>query len=210
MRNYSTRCGGAEITIERKTLRAQVRDERLYPDALRRSSAWRESRSPATGCCSWRQQDPFRREALIGLQSEGQITSENGKGFRFVRLSAEEFRDLAPVMAALEGLALELTPAAERVRLGAEKPTAMAQEFSANVAEHSLVVTRDDEWHAVMLSGCPNSRLLEMIERTVVEATDMRAPIGAREKLGFAKARQRHAESAPKHRTSTRTFRPFP
>lgn len=150
------------MTIERKTLRAQVRDEllsRMRSGEVQPGESINEvqlaielgvSRTPL-------------REALMGLESEGQITSENGKGFRFVRLSAEEFQELAPVMAALEGLALELTPPTERVRLGSQLAV-MAQEFSTSVAEHSLVVQRDDEWHGVMLTGCSNSRLLDLIE----------------------------------------------
>lgn len=103
------------------------------------------------------------REALIALESEGQIESENGKGFRFVPLSASEFRDLAPVMATLESLALELSPPDELREIGIRLKE-MADAFADELVEHQLVITKDDEWHSVMLSACPNTRLLAVIE----------------------------------------------
>ena len=33
----------------------------------------------------------------------------------------------------------------------------------ATAVEHALVVTKDDEWHGIMLSACPNQRLLDVI-----------------------------------------------
>ena len=41
--------------------------------------------------------------------------------------------------------------------------TALAAEFDQEVVEHALVVTKDDEWHGIMLSACPNQRLLDVI-----------------------------------------------
>ncbi|WEK61775.1 MAG: FCD domain-containing protein [Candidatus Microbacterium colombiense] len=78
-------------------------------------------------------------------------------------LSASEFRDLAPVMAALESLALELSPPEELQRIGAQLHE-MAEAFADELVEHQLVITKDDEWHALMLSACPNTRLLAVIE----------------------------------------------
>jgi len=102
------------------------------------------------------------REALIALESEGQIESENGKGFRFVPLSAREFEELCPIIIVLEGLALDLTPAEELQRLGVQL-AALAADFTVDIAEHALVNQRDDQWHGLMLSACPNDRLLEEI-----------------------------------------------
>ena len=152
---------GGRMAIERKTLRSQVRDELLA--RMRSGSA-----QPGEGINEVQlaaelgvSRTPLR-EALIGLESEGQITSENGKGFRFVELSASEFEELAPVMATLEGLAIELTPLARLQAIGRELVT-MSAEFHVDVAEHAEVAHRDDEWHGLMLSACPNSRLLEII-----------------------------------------------
>ncbi|UCR90412.1 GntR family transcriptional regulator [Mycetocola spongiae] len=149
------------MVIERKTLRSQVREEilaRMRTGAVQPGESINEvllatelgvSRTPL-------------REALIGLEAEGQITSENGKGFRFVRLSATDFAELGPIMATLEALAIELTPAAELEGIG-RRLLAMSAANEAREAEPSLAVSLDDEWHETMIGGCPNQRLLEVI-----------------------------------------------
>ena len=150
------------MAIERRNLRSQVRDEllaRMRTGVVQPGEGINEVQLAAELGVS---RTPLR-EALIALESEGQIKSENGKGFRFVPLSAQEFEDLAPVMAALESLALELSPLDDLRPIGV-RLTALAAEFDQEVAQHSLVVTKDDEWHAIMLSACPNRRLLDVIE----------------------------------------------
>lgn len=152
------------MAIERKNLRSQVREEllaRMRAGQVRPGEGINEVQLAAELGVS---RTPLR-EALIALESEGQITSENGKGFRFVPLSATEFEELAPVMAALETLALELSPRDELTAIG-RRLEELSAEFQQEVVEHALVVTKDDEWHSIMLSACPNRRLLEVIEST--------------------------------------------
>ncbi|GAA1058860.1 GntR family transcriptional regulator [Agromyces bracchium] len=152
------------MAIERKNLRSQVREEllaRMRAGLVSPGEGINEVQLAAELGVS---RTPLR-EALIALESEGQITSENGKGFRFVPLSATEFEELAPVMAALESLALELTPRDE-IRTIGRRLSELAADFQQEVVEHALVVTKDDEWHAIMLSACPNRRLLDTIEST--------------------------------------------
>jgi DNA-binding GntR family transcriptional regulator len=149
------------MAIERKTLRSQVREEllaRMRSGAAHPGESINEVQLAAELGVS---RTPLR-EALIGLESEGQITSENGKGFRFVELSAEEFEELGPVLATLEGLAVELTPTETMQRIGARLGQ-LADEFNQNIAERSLISRRDDEWHELMISACPNSRLVDLI-----------------------------------------------
>lgn len=149
------------MAIERKTLRAQVRDEllaRMRAGDAQPGEGINEVQLAAELGVS---RTPLR-EALIGLESEGQITSENGKGFRFVELSASEFEELAPVIANLEGLAIELTPRDDLQVIGRQLAK-LSEEFHQDIAEHAEVAHRDDEWHNIMLSACPNSRLLELI-----------------------------------------------
>lgn len=148
------------MAIERRTLRAQVREELLERmrnglvqpgegiNEVQLASELGVSRTPL-------------REALIALESEGQIESENGKGFRFVPLSAREFEDLAPIMASLESLALQLTDPVQLREIGT-RLAQLAAEFDQEIVEHALVVTKDDEWHEIMLSGCPNQRLIDL------------------------------------------------
>jgi DNA-binding GntR family transcriptional regulator len=149
------------MTIERKNLRSQVREEliaRMRAGEVRPGESINEVQLAAELGVS---RTPLR-EALIALESEGQIESENGKGFRFVPLSAREFEELCPIIVTLEGLALDLTPVEDLVVLGT-RLAELAAEFNENVAEHALVNRRDDEWHNLMLSACPNKRLLEQI-----------------------------------------------
>lgn len=150
------------MAIERKNLRSQVRAEllqRMRTGLVQPGEGINEVQLAGSLGVS---RTPLR-EALIALESEGQIESENGKGFRFAPLSASEFRDLAPVMAALEGLALELTPPEALPAIGSRLKE-MAEAFAEELVEHQLIITKDDEWHSVMLSACPNSRLLSVIE----------------------------------------------
>lgn len=102
------------------------------------------------------------REALITLEHEGIIRSTSGKGFSFSPLSQKEFTELCPVLADLEMLALELSdPAA--VRDIAHQLVAKAREFTVQQASAGLIERQDDEWHGLLLSACPNERLLQLI-----------------------------------------------
>ena len=147
--------------IERKTLRSQVREEllmRMRTGAVKPGEGINEVQLSAELGVS---RTPLR-EALIALESEGQIESENGKGFRFVPLRARELEELAPIIATLEGLALDLSPTNELKKLG-ESLSKLAAEFSENLAQYGLLNRRDDEWHNLMLSACANERLLDTI-----------------------------------------------
>lgn len=149
------------MTIERKTLRSQVRDEliaKMRSGDVKPGEGINEVQLAAELGVS---RTPLR-EALIALESEGQIVSENGKGFRFLPLSAREFEELCPIIVALESLAIELTPVPELKRLGTELGR-LAAGFRDDRVEHSLLNRRDDEWHELMLSACPNGRLREQI-----------------------------------------------
>lgn len=149
------------MVIRRQNLRGQIRAEileRLQAGRLSPGVGINEVQLAAELGVS---RTPLR-EALIALENEGVITSEQGKGFRFAPVSPEEFRELCPVLAALEGLALRLTPA-EHLRAVAPELARTAREFSADVAEHGTLTRYDDEWHDLLLSGCPNGRLMELI-----------------------------------------------
>src|SRR6478735_2319718 len=100
------------MAIERRTLRSQVREEllaRMRSGEVSPGESINEVQLAAELGVS---RTPLR-EALIALESEGQIESENGKGFRFVPLSAREFEELCPIIVTLEGLALDLSPVDE-------------------------------------------------------------------------------------------------
>lgn len=149
------------MVIQRQTLRAQIRAElikQLGDGTLQPGAPVGEERLAAELGVS---RTPLR-EALIALENEGLIQSEHGKGFRFSPVSPKEFQELCHVLASLEGLALELTPPEHLAEIG---PTLLrrAKEFSVNVAEYGVVTRHDDEWHDLLLSGCPNERLMDLI-----------------------------------------------
>ncbi|GAA0440358.1 GntR family transcriptional regulator [Leifsonia naganoensis] len=149
------------MAIERKNLRSQVREEliaRMRAGDVRPGESINEVQLAAELGVS---RTPLR-EALIALESEGQIESENGKGFRFVPLSAREFEELCPIIVTLEGLALDLSPIDELAALGT-RLGGLAADFSDDVAQHAVVNRKDDEWHNLMLSACTNRKLLEQI-----------------------------------------------
>lgn len=149
------------MAIERKNLRSQVREEliaRMRAGDVRPGESINEVQLAAELGVS---RTPLR-EALIALESEGQIESENGKGFRFVPLSAREFEELCPIIVTLEGLALDLSPLDELAALGA-RLGGLAADFSDDIAQHAVVNRKDDEWHNLMLSACTNRKLLEQI-----------------------------------------------
>jgi DNA-binding GntR family transcriptional regulator len=150
------------MVIARTNLRSQIRTElleRIRTGAMEADDSINEVQLAAELGVS---RTPLR-EALIALESEGILASSNGRGFRTLPLSAHELAELAPIIGALESLALELTPVEDLPGIGA-RLTRLSAEFSAELVEHKLVQEKDDEWHHAMLSQCPNVRLLETIE----------------------------------------------
>lgn len=181
------------MVIERKTLRSQVRQEllaRVRSGMVEPGESINEVQLAAELGVS---RTPLR-EALIGLESEGQITSENGKGFRFVKLTSHELEEIGPVIAALESLAIELTPIDQMRELGV-RLAQLAADFSQNFAPHSLIMQRDDEWHCLMLSACPNDRLLDLIT-TVREVSHRFESLLVADEIEVERAAAEHQEIA--------------
>ncbi|RGE15850.1 GntR family transcriptional regulator [Leucobacter sp. wl10] len=150
------------MTIQRFRLRDQVRDELLkrmregqvQPGAnineIELAKELGVSRTPV-------------REALIGLACMGQLTLEDGKGFRFTPLSSAELRNLAPIIATLETLALRLSDGDALKRIG-EELVERALQLKDGSIPPQLLRAKDDEWHNLMISACPNQELHKMIE----------------------------------------------
>lgn len=149
------------MPIERRPLREQIKDElltRLERGEFDPEQAINEGQLAGELGVS---RTPLR-EALIALEREGIIHSEQGKGFRFAALSPKDFRELNTIVAALESLALELSdPAA--LQECAPLLMAKAREFDVPAAEQGVLERYDDEWHDLMLSNCPNERLIDLI-----------------------------------------------
>jgi DNA-binding GntR family transcriptional regulator len=101
------------------------------------------------------------REALLRLAREGVLDSDMGRGFQVRHLDATEMRETGTVLSTLECLALESSediPPERLVRLGA-----IDQDLAQTRADADRCVTLDEEWHRVLLEGCPNRRLRTMI-----------------------------------------------
>ncbi|MER7705117.1 GntR family transcriptional regulator [Kitasatospora sp. NPDC097605] len=151
------------MAIERRPLREQIRDELM--DRLTRGefAAGTDVNEAVLAAELGVSRTPLR-EALIALAGEGVLESSQGRGFRFAPVSRKEFRELVAIVAALESLALESSDP-EHLRSVAPRLLDLAQGFPDQVAEHATVDRRDDEWHGLLLSGCSNERLLDLLTR---------------------------------------------
>ncbi|GII83361.1 GntR family transcriptional regulator [Sphaerisporangium siamense] len=149
------------MPIERRPLREQIREELLLRLDRGDFAAGTDVNEAALAAELGVSRTPLR-EALITLAGEGVLESNQGRGFRFAPVSRKEFRELCAIVAALEALALE-TSDADHLRAIAPELLRMAREFPDAVAEQQVIERHDDEWHDLLLSGCPNERLLDLI-----------------------------------------------
>jgi DNA-binding GntR family transcriptional regulator len=100
------------------------------------------------------------REALLQLEQDGLIRSDERRGFSVERLSAREVREIYPMIWTLEGLALRssavcahlLVPELARINL----------EF-AKARNLRRALDLDTRWHEQLTSQSQNRRLLETI-----------------------------------------------
>lgn len=152
------------MSIQRTNLRNQIRDELLTRMRDGRAQPGESINEVQLAAELGVSRTPLR-EALVSLESSGQVASTEGKGFCFLPLSEEELENLALILAHLEGLALELTPAEDLSRIGAELRESAAAFSEDSVSLRTLAV-RDDAWHTHMLGSCRNLRLLDIIENT--------------------------------------------
>ncbi len=102
------------------------------------------------------------REALISLSQQGVISRVSGKGFRWAPIGAQDFQEAVQIIAALESLALTLTPAEYLAKI-APQLLEQAREFTASVSSAQEIHDHDDAFHALLTSGSPNKRLAEGI-----------------------------------------------
>ncbi|GAA0707314.1 GntR family transcriptional regulator [Dactylosporangium roseum] len=149
------------MVIERRPLRDQIREEVLKRLARGDFAAGEEINLSALADELGVSRTPLR-EALIAMAGERILENDQGRGFRFAPVSRREYRELCVILAALESLALELSDPAHLRRIAPEL-LRLAQEFPDTVAEQGVVDSHDDVWHDLLLSGCTNDRLLDLI-----------------------------------------------
>lgn len=149
------------MPIERRPLREQIREELLRRLDRGDFSAGTDINEVALSGELGVSRTPLR-EALITLAGEGVLESNQGRGFRFAPVSRKEFRELCEIVAALEALALETSDPDHLKRIAPEL-LRLANDFPDQVAEQQEIERHDDEWHDLLLSGCRNERLLDLI-----------------------------------------------
>ena len=101
------------------------------------------------------------REALLRLASEGVLDADAGRGFRVRPLDRAELRDVGAILAELEPLALRLGGEVPGDRL--DRLAEIARRLEQTRGDMALAIELDETWHQVLLEGCPNRRLLELI-----------------------------------------------
>jgi len=101
------------------------------------------------------------REALLRLVRDGVLESTVGRGFRVRPLDPTELREIGAIVGALESLALRLSGVPQPEQLDRMREIDRRLEQTRGDAARCLDL--EDEWHRVLLEGCPNRRLLELI-----------------------------------------------
>jgi DNA-binding GntR family transcriptional regulator len=106
------------------------------------------------------------REALLILERDGLVVSEANKGFRVAPLSEERVRELFPILATLEALA---------VRTGSDALVARASELRAvnkqiRAGSGGKRYLLDRRFHELLWTGNANHTLVAMLRRLWLEA----------------------------------------
>lgn len=101
------------------------------------------------------------RDALQQLEWEGIVISEPRKGYRLAQFSEDDIYEIYPLRAKLESFALELSGIPTKKVL--EELTQINVKI-INSKSPREVVELDEQWHILMISNCPNQRLLKMIK----------------------------------------------
>ena len=104
------------------------------------------------------------REALFLLAAEGLIESRPRRGFYVAGLDPDSVRDIYRTLGGLEGLALRASPKPTAKRLGRLRDIDRRRSRRAEGYDPANAIGLDMEWHQVLVSGCPNRLLLELIE----------------------------------------------
>jgi DNA-binding GntR family transcriptional regulator len=100
------------------------------------------------------------REALLTLQRDGFVESHHGRGFIVRPLTVLEAQELYPIVWTLEGFALShsapATPAQLKQLGKLNRDLRSGQSTIARTAA-------DAEWHRLLLDGCRNAKLTEVL-----------------------------------------------
>ena len=130
------------------------------------------------------------REALFGLEREGLVVSQPRRGFFVSPLDVRDAREVYPLLATLEALALRTGAkaiAADKVAL-----ERLNSAFRAAATRDPIdAVEADRAWHERLVSHCKNERLIAMVQHLRAAAL--------RFELQFLAEPQSAAESGRQH-----------
>ena len=100
------------------------------------------------------------REALLGLESDGMVRAQRGRGFIVQPMSPAQAREIFPIIATLERLALASSrPLSPEL---ADRLTDLNARMAAADSPHERMKL-DASWHRLIVSGCDNSRLVSLL-----------------------------------------------
>lgn len=101
------------------------------------------------------------REALLGLEHEGLLVGQPGRGWVVAPLTPQIVFEVYPIIWALETEALRSCDPEDLLALADE-----LDELNAQLRRRDEPLERmrlDDRWHARLLSICPNRRMVQLI-----------------------------------------------
>lgn len=101
------------------------------------------------------------REALLGLEMEGFLKSDVGRGFSVVPLTERDVEEIYPLLWTLESLALRTMgtiPAEKRRQL-----VELNEQLASAAADAETALGLDRRWHDTLLSLCRNQHLLDSL-----------------------------------------------
>lgn len=101
------------------------------------------------------------RDALQQLEWEGIVVSEPRKGYRLAQFSENDIFEIYPLRAKLESFALELSGIPTQLILDELNAINLKILSSKSPKE---IVELDESWHLLLISNCPNQRLLKLIK----------------------------------------------
>jgi DNA-binding GntR family transcriptional regulator len=101
------------------------------------------------------------REALLGLEHEGLLVASPGRGWVVAPLTPDTVFEVYPIIWALECEALRGSePAA--LQAMADELELLNARLRREEDPHARM-RLDDQWHALLLSACPNRRLVALV-----------------------------------------------
>lgn len=146
--------------IDRKLLRSEVRKEilkRVLNGKLEPGQRINESRLSAELGVS---RTPLR-EALTALEQDSVLDSDAGRGFFVKALTVEEITEILPIAATMEALAMRTAGIPSDAVL--DRLEKINIEMEAKPDDGEALSALDEKWHAALLKGCPNNRLMQML-----------------------------------------------